>query len=231
VSTRFQAAGCQSLPFKPSLTASTQAKPTKANGASLVVRVASSAGQANIAKVALQLPLQFPSRLSTLQKACLAAVFDANPAGCPAGSVIGTARVITPVLNVPLVGPAILVSHGGAAFPDVEFVLQGQGVTIILDGYTDIKHGITYSHFETVPDAPFTSFESTLPQGPHSIFGSYLPASAKGSFCKQKLLMPTKLTGQNGAVIKQTTTITVTGCPKAHKARKAKKARRRNVRH
>jgi len=225
VSSPFAVGGCASLPFKPSFAAFTQAKTSKAYGASLTVKVASSPGQANIAKVDLQLPQALPSRLTTLQKACTEAQFNANPAGCPAGSVIGIAKATTPVLSVPLVGPAILVSHGSAAFPDVEFILQGQGVTVVLDGKTQIKKGVTYSHFDTVPDAPITSFETILPEGPHSILGSYLPAKANYSFCGRALTMPTTITGQNGAIVKQTTKISVTGC---NKARKAKTARRRH---
>ena len=34
--------------------------------------------------------------------------------------------------------------------------------------------------------------------------------------------MPTTLTGQNGAVVKQTTKITVTGCAKARRSKHAK---------
>ena len=217
LSSRFQAGGCTTLPFAPSFTASTQGKASKAGGASLVVKVNPLPGQANIAKVDLQLPKQLPSRLTTLQKACTEAQFNANPAGCPEGSVIGSAVAHTPILNSPLVGPSYLVSHGGAAFPDVEFVLQGEGVKIVLDGGTQIKNGVTYSHFETVPDAPITSFETILPEGPHSVLGTNVPASAKYSLCGQNLTMPTTITGQNGAVVTQTTKIAVTGCPKTVK--------------
>lgn len=206
VSSPFQAANCANLPFKPAFAASTQSNTSKANGASLVVKVAQRPGEANIHKVDLQLPLALPSRLTTLQKACTEAQFNVNPAGCPEGSFVGTAKAVTPVLNVPLVGPAILVSHGGAAFPHLEFLLQGEGVEIVLDGETDIKRGVTYSRFETVPDAPITSFEAVLPEGPHSILAAY------GNLCAKSLVMPTTIIGQNGAQVTQSTNIATTGC-------------------
>ncbi len=215
VSSPFQVTGCAGLPFAPKLTASAGHQASKANGANLNVTVESAGlGQANIAKVDLQLPIQLPSRLTTIQKACLEAVFAANPASCPEGSNIGRAKIQTPVLRNPLEGPAYLVSHGGAAFPDVEFVLQGEGILLILDGHTDIKKGITYSRFEAAPDAPFTKFVTELPTGPHSALTAFVPAAKNYSLCGTKLLMPTEIVAQNGAVIKQSTNIAVTGCPK-----------------
>jgi len=237
VSSRFAVGNCAALPFKPQLTASVGGHASKANGANLDVNIESAGlGQANIAKVDLTLPKALPSRLTTIQKACPEAVFAANPASCDEGSVIGSATVRTPVLKSPLTGPAYLVSHGGAAFPDVEFVLQGEGITLILDGKTDIKKGITYSRFESAPDAPFTTFETVLPAGPHSALTANVPAKSGFSLCGTSLAMPTEITGQNGMVISQTTKIAVTGCgavktfkaTKAQRLAKAQKADRTN---
>ncbi len=207
VSTRFQAADCASLPFKPTFKVSTEGHASKAKGASLIVRVTSAKGQANIGKVLVSLPKQLPARLTTLQKACTEATFAQNPALCPAASDVGTAKALTPVLNVPVEGPAYLVSHGGAAFPDLVVILQGEGIRLDLTGNTDIKKGITTSSFATIPDAPISIFELKLPEGPHSVLTTDLPAKAKGNLCGQKLTMPTTITGQNGAQTVQSTKI------------------------
>jgi hypothetical protein len=50
-----------------------------------------------------------------------------------------------------------------------------------------------------------------------------LPVKAKGDFCGQSLTMPTTITGQNGATIRQNTKIAVTGCPKVKPKAKVKK--------
>jgi hypothetical protein len=218
VSSPYHPSGCANLAFKPSFAVSTSGKTSKANGASLTAKLtypsAPPGSDANIAKVKVELPVQMPSRLTTLQKACVAKVFETNPADCPSESIVGHATVHTPILPVPLVGPAYFVSHGGEAFPDLTIVLQGYGVAVDLVGTTFInKAGITSTTFDTVPDTPFYSFELTLPQGRFSALGTNLPASAKRSFCGQKLQMPTEFIAQNGAVIHQSTPVSVTGCP------------------
>ena len=222
----FAAQGCAALGFKPSFTASTAGKASRAGGASLTVKLTPVAGQANIAKVSVSLPKQLPSWLSTLQKACTGGQFAANPAGCPAGSLVGSAIASTPVLAGPLTGPVYLVSHGGAAFPDLEIVLQGEGITVILDGQTKIKNGITSSTFNVLPDTPVSSFQLTLPSGPGHLLATDLPAGAHYSFCGQTLDMPTTLTGQNGLVVTQATKITATGCPRALKLTRAQQLAR-----
>jgi len=230
VSSPFAVGGCKSLAFAPTFKVSTSSKTSRVNGASLDTKLSYPKGavgkDANIARVKVSLPRQLPSRLSTLQQACTAKVFEANPTGCPKASIVGIARVSTPLLPVELNGPVYFVSHGGEAFPSLVIVLQGDGVSVNVTGATFInsKTNITSTTFRTVPDVPFESFELYLPQGRYSAL------AATGNLCKLKLAgklkMPTEFVAQNGAVTKQNTRIAVSGCPAKSKA---KAARRRNA--
>jgi DNA-binding beta-propeller fold protein YncE len=251
ISTPFQVTNCAALKFEPKFLVSTQGKTSKANGASLTAKLTypnvPQGTDADIAKVKVELPKQLPSRLTTLQKACTNAQFEANPAACPSASKIGYAVVHTPLIPVPLSGPVIFVSHGGEAFPSLTMVLQGYGITIDLVGTTFIsKAGVTSTTFKTVPDQPFSSFELTLPEGPYSAL------TASGNLCSltktvtvkkrvkvrvkghrktetrkvretqpATLAMPTEFVAQNGAEIHETTPIGVTGCAKAVHPKKA----------
>jgi hypothetical protein len=216
LSTPFQATGCDALGFKPKFSAASNAKTSRAKGASLTVKVRYPSGpQANIKSVVVALPKHLPSRLGTLNHACPQATFNISPAVCPPESRVGSVTVSTPVLPDKLTGPAMFVSHGGAAFPDLDLVLQGGGVTVILVGNTNIAKGITTSDFAAIPDVPVSSFEVKLPVGKNSVL------TAIGKLCKQRLVMPTTLTAQNGKLLKQKTKIVVSGCPrgKRHRSR------------
>jgi hypothetical protein len=207
ITTGFSVANCNALAFKPTFTAASEAKTSKANGASLETTINQPAGQANMKSVLVQLPRQLPSRLSTLQKACLQATFEVNPYDCPTASRVGGARANTPALPGKLQGPAYLVSHGGAAFPDLDLVMEADGVRVIVVGNTDIKHSITTTNFAANPDVPISSITVNLPIGPHSAL------AANGNLCANPLIEPTTITAQNGKVIKQNTKINVRGCP------------------
>jgi hypothetical protein len=210
VETPFQVTNCAALKFTPKFSVSTSGKTSKADGASLDVKLSypktPQGTEANVKSVKVELPKALPSQLKTLQKACTQKQFQANPAGCPAESVVGHAIVHTQVLPVPLEGPAYFVSNGGEAFPNLIIVLQGNGVTVDLVGDTDIKNGVTSSTFAATPDVPFETFELKLPQGKYSAL------AANGNLCRQKLTMPTEFKAQNGATLDQSTHIEVEGC-------------------
>jgi hypothetical protein len=221
----FAVAGCRRLPFDPSVSASTRGRASvRGDGASLIFKVLQRSGEANIRSVRVSLPKKLPSRLTTLQRACPEALFDANPASCPAASDIGTAVGHTVVLPVALEGPAFFVSHGGARYPELVVVLQGDGVTIDLVGETqiDIRTGITSSTFASVPDVPISAFELRLPERSNSAL-----ASPGGNLCGKRLTMPMTITAQNGARIKRSVKVAVSGCPKhRRKAKPVKRAAR-----
>jgi hypothetical protein len=249
----FQVTNCAALKFEPKVAISTSGKTSKAEGASLTYKLTypnvAQGTDADIHYVKVELPKQLPSRLTTLQKACTAAQFKANPAGCPAESVIGHAKANVPNIPVPLEGPVYFVSNGGEAFPNLVIVLQGYNVTIDLVGDTFIsKSGITSTTFKTVPDNPVYSFEINLPEGKYSAL------AANGNLCKltttktvtkkvkvkvkgrektvtrkvketvtAALQMPNEYIAQNGMKINTTVPISVTGCTKAKAAKKVKR--------
>lgn len=226
-SSPFQVTGCGDLKFRPQFKAFTSAHTSRANGASLDVRLRFPEGafgsQANIAKVKVSLPRQLPSRLVTLQKACPAATFAANPGNCDPAAIVGVAKAKSPTLPGELTGPVYFVSHGGEKFPNLVVVLQGSGVRVDLTGTTFIsKKGITSSTFESVPDVPVESFELYLPSGRHSAL------AANGDLCKSALRMPTSFVAHNGLMLHQSTPIAVSGCKRKAARRSHPAARRRH---
>ncbi len=207
LSSPFQVGNCSALAFKPTFALSSNGHASKSQGASLQATLTQPAHQANIHSVATQLPVQFAIRQSTLKYACPEATFAAALSACPRDSKVGTATVTTPVLPGSLSGHAYLVSHGGAAFPDLDLVLDGDGVQVILVGNNVVSKGLLHTTFAAIPDAPVSTFALNLEMGPNSAL------AANGNLCAKALLVPTTITAQSGAQLKQSTRVSVSGCP------------------
>ncbi len=206
--TPFQASGCGSLAFAPSLSATTSDAASRANGAPLQVELAyPGEGEANLASVSATLPSQLPVRQNTLKQACPEAAFAAGPTSCPAASRVGSAAVTTPLLPGRLEGPAYLVSHAGASFPDLDLILEGDGLRLALRGETNIKSSQITTTFASLPDVPVSRFLLSLPMGPYSALG------AGGELCGESLTMSSVLVGQNGARLARQVSVAVAGCP------------------
>jgi hypothetical protein len=200
---------CNKLAFKPSFGAIVGAKTSRTNGANIEVNISQPVGQTNIQQVTTTLPKQLPVRLSTLSKACPAATFEAGPApgGCSKEANVGTVKATTPVLPGTLTGTAWLVSHGSEAYPNLDLIMSGDGVTVILVGHTKVANSQITTSFSTLPDVPVSNISLYLPSGPNSVLG------ANGKLCRSKLTMPTTLIGQNMATILEEPTIAVRNCP------------------
>ncbi len=207
-SSPFQVSGCGSLPFAPKLEAAVPARASsRGNGAGLDVKVmAAAGGHANIGSVSLSLPKPLKARLTAVQQACVGATFAKTPAACPPHSVVGSAVVDTPVLNVPLVGPVYLVFYRGVKYPKLEMVLQGGGVEVRLAATLNVSEGISHTTLVQLPDVPMNTFEMRLPEGGNSALG------ATEGLCGKRRVMPFTAVGQNGARTRGAVRVAVGGC-------------------
>ena len=147
--------------FKPGFQVSTSGKTSRTQGASLI-------GEADLSE-----SLAFVDKGREHQerqgRPAQAAAVEADDVteGVPGGDVRGepccvsggfacrAGKAITPLLPVHLEGPAYFVSHGGAKFPELVIVLQGDSVTLDVHGETFIsKAGITSPRSELSPTPP-----------------------------------------------------------------------------
>jgi hypothetical protein len=115
-----------------------------------------------------------------------------NGAGCPAGSVYGRARAITPLLDAPLEGPVFLRSSDHP-LPDLVAALHGQ-IDVDLSGRIDSHKGGIRTTFEGVPDAPVTKFVLEMQGGKKGLLEN------STNLCRSTNRATAAFDGQNGKV-------------------------------
>jgi hypothetical protein len=163
LSNRFQVGGCQNLGFKPSLSLKLAGGTKRGSHPSLKATLTyPKAGKyANIAFAQVALPHSEFLDQAHIGTVCTRVQFSAHV--CPAKSVYGYARAVTPLFDKPLQGPVYLRSSSHQ-LPDLVADLNGQ-VEVALDGRNDSIHGGLRNTFEAVPDAPVSKFTLTLKGG------------------------------------------------------------------
>jgi hypothetical protein len=161
VSTPFQAADCAALPFKPKL--SLKLKGGTKRGAHPAFKATlkmNGIGEAGIARAEVTLPKSEFIANAHFKTICTRVQFGAgagNGAACPANSIYGKARAITPILGEPLSGPVFLRSSEHQ-LPDLVVALHNPQADIDLIGRLDSVGGRLRASFESIPDAPIDSF-------------------------------------------------------------------------
>ena len=119
-------------------------------------------GEANTARVSFALPHSEFIDQAHFRTICTRVQFAAD--ACPAGSVYGQMKAITPLLEAPAEGPIYLRSSSHE-LPDVVAALHGppsQPIEVDLDGRVDSVHGGVRTTFAAVPDAPVTKAIVTM---------------------------------------------------------------------
>jgi len=121
-SARFQAADCQALGFEPRLGVRLRGKTKRGGHPALRAVYVPKPGDANVRRLALTFPRSAFVENANFRTICTRVQFAAN--ACPPGSVYGTAKAWTPLLDAPLQGPVYLRSSDNQ-LPDAVFDLRG----------------------------------------------------------------------------------------------------------
>jgi hypothetical protein len=225
VTSRFQAADCANLGFKPALKISLKGPTKRAGLPALTAVVTPRAADANIGRAVVTLPPSEFLEQAHIGNSCTRVQFNAgggNGERCPANSVLGHAKAITPLLDEPLEGPVFLRSNGGERqLPDLVAALHSTDINIDLVGFISSLHkkGSDVSQIRTtfaaVPDQPVTSFTLQMFGGKKGLLVN------STNLCKGTNKAISELTGQNGKVSDTEPAVKVQ-CGKKGKGKKGK---------
>jgi hypothetical protein len=199
VTSPFQAADCGALGFKPKLSLSLSGGTKRGDNPRFKAVLNARPGDANIGAAQVTLPHSEFLDQSHIKTICTRVQFAAgagNGAECPAASIYGYAKAVTPLLDEPLEGPVFLRSSSHN-LPDLLVALHSGKIDVNLAGRIDsVGDGQIRNTFEAVPDAPVTRFTLTM-QGAKK---GLLVNSA--NLCARKNRASVAFTGQNGKVHK-----------------------------
>jgi uncharacterized repeat protein (TIGR01451 family) len=150
LSSRYQAANCASLGFKPKLALNLKGGNRRGGHPGLKAIVTPRKGDTNIGKAVVKLPRSAFLDQAHIRTICTRVQFAAD--ACPKGAQYGYVKAWTPLLDEPLEGPVWLRSSNNK-LPDLIFDLHGI-VDIEVAGRIDSIRGGIRTTFEGVPDAP-----------------------------------------------------------------------------
>lgn len=187
-SDRFKAAGCASLGFSPKLSLKLKGGTHRAAHPSLRAVLRTKPGQTNIGRVSVALPHSEFLDQAHIGTVCTRVQFAAD--ACPAASIYGKARAVSPLLDQPLEGPVYLRSSSHP-LPDLVVDLRGQ-IGIVLAGRIDSVRGGIRTTFNSVPDAPVSKFVLQMKGGKKGLLIN------SRDLCSGKNLATVKMDGQNG---------------------------------
>ena len=197
VSTPFQAADCASLRFAPKLDLGLRGGTKRGNTPRFKAVLHARKGDANIGFAQVTLPHSVFLEQGHIKTICTRVQFAAgagNGAQCPAASIYGHAKAITPLLDEPVAGPVFLRSSSHP-LPDLVAALHSGKIDINLVGQIDsVKGGRIRNTFRATPDAPVTTFTLEMQGGKKSLLVN------STNLCKRDNRALVHLKGQNGKV-------------------------------
>ena len=157
VSAPFGVGGCAGLGFAPKLALTfTGSKETaRRRHPGLTATLTPRAGDANMKETSVRLPSSVGLDLKNATNLCDPDVAERR--ACPQNTVVGTAKVTTPLVSGPLSGPAYFVKGAAGGLPKLFVALSGP-ININLHADSAVQRGSLVTTFKDIPDAPISSF-------------------------------------------------------------------------
>jgi hypothetical protein len=212
----FQTDECSRLGFKPKLSLSLKGGTERSDYPALTAVLTARPGDANIARTVVAMPHSEFLAQNHIRTICTRVQFAAD--ACPAGSIYGEAKAVTPLLDKPLEGPVYLRSSSNP-LPDLVAALHGQ-IDVDLVGRIDSVKGGIRASFDSVPDAPVTKFILKMRGGKKGLLEN------SRNLCNSTNRATVEMDAQNGRAADSTPELK-NGCKKARKGKSHKRSSRR----
>jgi hypothetical protein len=202
LSAHFAVGGCNGLDFKPDLQLAFTGATKRTGFPGVKAVLTQPKGQnANLAGATVILPKGMLIANAHINNPCTRVQFYSKSLpgeGCSTKSILGTAKVWTPLLDKPEQGNVYFRSNGGEReLPDLVIALRGQ-VPLQLVGFIDsvgrknAEVRRVRSRFLNIPDAPVSRFELKLDGGKKGLLQN------SKNLCKAGDRAKFQLEGQNG---------------------------------
>ncbi len=187
-SSHFQVANCAVLPYGPQLSLTLSGGVNRRGHPKIHAELDSAPGEANSHRISVTLPKGEFLDNAHIGTVCTRPEFARN--SCPAGSLVGTVEVTSPLLDKPLAGPIYLRSSQHR-LPDLALDLEGQ-FDIEATGRIDSIDGRLRTTFETIPDVPLSSVSFDLMGGAKGLLQN------STGLCGATKSAVVRMVGQNG---------------------------------
>ncbi len=187
-STRFQAAHCLTLGFRPRLRISLAGPTHRSANPELRATLTARPGDANLRRLGVLLPRTEMLDLSHVRNVCSRPRFRSDR--CPASARIGRLEAWSPLLDRPLAGPVFL-REGSHRLPDVAASLDGR-IRLDLDGRVDAVGGRIRIGLAALPDLPLRKLRLVLEGGRKGLLVN------NTELCRARPRARADFTGQNG---------------------------------
>ena len=152
LSSRYQAANCLNLGFRPDLKLNLKGGTKRGGHPGLTATYTPKKGDANVKGLVVRLPRSAFLDQAHIRTICTRVQFAAK--ACPAAAQYGFIKAWTPLLDEPLEGPVYLRSSNHK-LPDLVFDLHGL-VDVEVATRIDSVHGGIRATVEDAPDAPLS---------------------------------------------------------------------------